>query len=262
MPTELRLPELGENVTAGDVVRILVKPGDGITKDQPVLELETDKATIEVPSSLAGTVKDVRSRRVRRSRSVRPSSSSRKAGRRRKARRRRPGRSLNLRAPPKKVDSASRPHPIASPLLARKRPRRRQPSQRRRSRSRTPASSLPAEAGRGRRHQPRGQTGAATGDQRRRPGGRRAVGPTHRARARCGHTPGPRLRCRRTHHRRRSAGFRAAGDVRGRRRACLVRRRITVAGAARLHQVGRGRAEAPGATSDARPPSTSRMRGT
>src|SRR6476620_2434917 len=60
MPTELRLPELGENVTAGDVVRILVKPGDGITKDQPVLELETDKATIEVPSSLAGTVKDVK----------------------------------------------------------------------------------------------------------------------------------------------------------------------------------------------------------
>jgi pyruvate dehydrogenase E2 component (dihydrolipoamide acetyltransferase) len=54
------LPELGENVTAGDVVRILVKPGDGITKDQPVLELETDKATIEVPSSLAGTVKDVK----------------------------------------------------------------------------------------------------------------------------------------------------------------------------------------------------------
>ena len=46
MPTELRLPELGENITAGDVVRILVKPGDGITKDQPVLELETDKATI------------------------------------------------------------------------------------------------------------------------------------------------------------------------------------------------------------------------
>ncbi len=57
---EFKLPELGENVTAGDVLRILVKPGDGITKDQPVLELETDKATIEVPSSVAGTVKDVK----------------------------------------------------------------------------------------------------------------------------------------------------------------------------------------------------------
>ncbi|MBW8895278.1 MAG: biotin/lipoyl-binding protein, partial [Acidobacteria bacterium] len=60
MPTDFTLPELGENVTAGDVVRVLVAPGDAVTKDQPVLELETDKATIEVPSSVAGTVKDVR----------------------------------------------------------------------------------------------------------------------------------------------------------------------------------------------------------
>jgi pyruvate dehydrogenase E2 component (dihydrolipoamide acetyltransferase) len=50
------LPELGENVTAGDVLRVLVKPGDTIAKDQTVLELETDKATIEVPTSVAGRV--------------------------------------------------------------------------------------------------------------------------------------------------------------------------------------------------------------
>ena len=55
----MKLPELGENVTAGDVVRVLVKAGDTITKDQAILELETDKATIEVPSSVAGLVKDV-----------------------------------------------------------------------------------------------------------------------------------------------------------------------------------------------------------
>jgi pyruvate dehydrogenase E2 component (dihydrolipoamide acetyltransferase) len=60
MPTDFKLPELGENVTAGDVVRILVKPGESIAKDQAVLELETDKATIEVPSSVAGTVKDIK----------------------------------------------------------------------------------------------------------------------------------------------------------------------------------------------------------
>ncbi len=60
MPTDFTLPELGENVTAGDVVRVLVSPGDSVAKDQPVLELETDKATIEVPSSVAGTVKDIR----------------------------------------------------------------------------------------------------------------------------------------------------------------------------------------------------------
>jgi pyruvate dehydrogenase E2 component (dihydrolipoamide acetyltransferase) len=60
MATDFTLPELGENIAAGDVLRVLVKPGDTITKDQPVLELETDKATIEVPSSVAGKVKDIK----------------------------------------------------------------------------------------------------------------------------------------------------------------------------------------------------------
>jgi pyruvate dehydrogenase E2 component (dihydrolipoamide acetyltransferase) len=60
MATDFTLPELGENVAAGDVLRVLVKAGDTIARDQPVLELETDKATIEVPSSVAGRVKDVK----------------------------------------------------------------------------------------------------------------------------------------------------------------------------------------------------------
>ena len=54
MPTDMKLPELGENIEGGDVLRVMVKPGDAIKKDQPVLELETDKATIEVPSSADG----------------------------------------------------------------------------------------------------------------------------------------------------------------------------------------------------------------
>ena len=54
------IPELGENITGGDVVRILVKPGDTLKNDQPVLELETDKATIEVPSTVAGVVKELK----------------------------------------------------------------------------------------------------------------------------------------------------------------------------------------------------------
>jgi pyruvate dehydrogenase E2 component (dihydrolipoyllysine-residue acetyltransferase) len=58
--TDFTLPELGENITSGDVLRILVKPGDTIAKDQPVIELETDKATIEVPSSVAGQVKEIK----------------------------------------------------------------------------------------------------------------------------------------------------------------------------------------------------------
>jgi pyruvate dehydrogenase E2 component (dihydrolipoamide acetyltransferase) len=57
---DFTLPELGENVSAGDVLRLLVKPGDTLTMDQPVLELETDKATIEVPSSVAGTVGEIK----------------------------------------------------------------------------------------------------------------------------------------------------------------------------------------------------------
>jgi pyruvate dehydrogenase E2 component (dihydrolipoamide acetyltransferase) len=60
MPTDFKLPELGENVAAGDVVRVLVSPGDTVKKDQPLLELETDKATIEVPSSVSGTVREVK----------------------------------------------------------------------------------------------------------------------------------------------------------------------------------------------------------
>src|SRR5258708_29456768 len=59
MPTELKLPELGGEVNAGEVIVVRGKPGDTIAKDQAVLELETDKATIEVPASVAGVVKDV-----------------------------------------------------------------------------------------------------------------------------------------------------------------------------------------------------------
>ncbi len=60
MATDFTLPELGEQIDSGDVLRVLVKPGDTLTKDQAVLELETDKATIEVPSSIAGVVKEIK----------------------------------------------------------------------------------------------------------------------------------------------------------------------------------------------------------
>src|SRR5438128_5681199 len=52
--------KLGQNVTSGDVTTMLVKVGDTIEQNQPVIELETDKATIEVPSSVAGVVKDIK----------------------------------------------------------------------------------------------------------------------------------------------------------------------------------------------------------
>src|SRR5882672_8613187 len=57
---EFKVPELGENVEQGDVTRLLVKVGDTIQKEQSVVELETDKATVEVPSSVAGVVKEIK----------------------------------------------------------------------------------------------------------------------------------------------------------------------------------------------------------
>jgi pyruvate dehydrogenase E2 component (dihydrolipoamide acetyltransferase) len=53
---EYILPELGEGIEAGDVIHVLVAVGDTITKDQAVLELETDKAVIEVPAPVSGVV--------------------------------------------------------------------------------------------------------------------------------------------------------------------------------------------------------------
>ena len=56
MATEVTLPELGENIEAGDVAAVLVSPGDRVEKDAPLLELETDKAVVEVPAPDAGVV--------------------------------------------------------------------------------------------------------------------------------------------------------------------------------------------------------------
>ncbi|HTV02407.1 MAG TPA: 2-oxo acid dehydrogenase subunit E2, partial [Luteitalea sp.] len=56
---EVAIPSLGDNVKGGDILRVLVKVGDTVTADQGIVELETDKATVEVPSPQAGTVKEV-----------------------------------------------------------------------------------------------------------------------------------------------------------------------------------------------------------
>lgn len=60
MATDVRLPELGEGVSEGELVKWLVKPGDSIKADQPIAEIMTDKATVEVPSPTAGTVKELK----------------------------------------------------------------------------------------------------------------------------------------------------------------------------------------------------------
>ena len=59
MAIEFRLPELGENVQSADLIKIMVKVGDTITADQPVLELETEKADFELPSTVGGVLKEI-----------------------------------------------------------------------------------------------------------------------------------------------------------------------------------------------------------
>ncbi|MFV3407041.1 2-oxo acid dehydrogenase subunit E2 [Bdellovibrio bacteriovorus] len=60
MATDVKLPELGEGVTEGELVKWLVKPGDAVKADQAIAEVLTDKATVEVPSPVAGVVKDLK----------------------------------------------------------------------------------------------------------------------------------------------------------------------------------------------------------
>jgi len=56
MPFEFKLPDIGEGVVEGEVVRWLVGEGDVLTEDQPMVEVMTDKATVEIPTPRAGKV--------------------------------------------------------------------------------------------------------------------------------------------------------------------------------------------------------------
>ncbi len=59
MSVEFKIPDLGENVDTADVVDVYVSAGDTISKDQDVLELETDKASLPIPSTVSGTIVEV-----------------------------------------------------------------------------------------------------------------------------------------------------------------------------------------------------------
>lgn len=56
---EFKLPALGENIEQGDLVRLMIAPGTSVSAGQAVMELETDKAVVEVPSSVSGTVHEI-----------------------------------------------------------------------------------------------------------------------------------------------------------------------------------------------------------
>ncbi len=62
MSTDFTLPELGENITTGDVLNVLVKAGDTVAKDQPVVELETEKVNYELDSPVDGVLLKIVSR--------------------------------------------------------------------------------------------------------------------------------------------------------------------------------------------------------
>src|SRR5512136_1787159 len=56
---DLKLPNLGEGADSGTVVNLFVKEGDMVAKDQPILELENEKAVATIPSTAAGTVTQI-----------------------------------------------------------------------------------------------------------------------------------------------------------------------------------------------------------
>src|SRR5574341_2512522 len=59
MPTDIIMPQLGESIAEGTVVKWLVPPGGRVEKDQSLLEVETDKVALEIPSPAAGYLAEV-----------------------------------------------------------------------------------------------------------------------------------------------------------------------------------------------------------
>ncbi|MDA2925383.1 2-oxo acid dehydrogenase subunit E2, partial [Acidobacteria bacterium AH-259-L09] len=56
MPFEFKLPDIGEGIVEGEIIRWLVKEGEHVEEDQPIVEVMTDKATVEIPSPLKGKI--------------------------------------------------------------------------------------------------------------------------------------------------------------------------------------------------------------
>ncbi len=56
MATEFKFPDVGEGITEGEVVLWLVEEGEAVDKDQPIVQIETDKAVVEIPSPVAGVI--------------------------------------------------------------------------------------------------------------------------------------------------------------------------------------------------------------
>src|SRR6266540_4064554 len=59
MAYEFKLPDLGEGLTEGEVARWLVSEGQEVAEDEPLVEIQTDKTTVEIPSPAAGIVSQI-----------------------------------------------------------------------------------------------------------------------------------------------------------------------------------------------------------
>ena len=59
MATEITLPELGDGIESGDILEVFVSVGDTVAEGDDIVEVETDKASVPVPSTVAGTVASI-----------------------------------------------------------------------------------------------------------------------------------------------------------------------------------------------------------
>src|SRR5438477_12921215 len=60
MPTDVVMPQMGESIAEGTIVRWMKKVGDSVDRDEPLFEISTDKVDAEIPSPAAGVVTEIR----------------------------------------------------------------------------------------------------------------------------------------------------------------------------------------------------------
>ena len=62
MPTDVVMPQMGESIAEGTIVRWIKKVGDAVERDEPLFEISTDKVDAEIPSPVAGVVTEIRAK--------------------------------------------------------------------------------------------------------------------------------------------------------------------------------------------------------
>src|SRR5438477_7378356 len=60
MPTDVIMPQMGESIFEGTLTKWLKKPGDKVTRDEPLFEISTDKVDAEIPAPASGVLKEVK----------------------------------------------------------------------------------------------------------------------------------------------------------------------------------------------------------